>query len=32
MPEKDEYTGRVMIREVTYMTDYAQKITMWLWL
>ena len=25
IPEKDEYTGRVVIREVTYMTDYAQK-------
>ncbi|MGG4123635.1 ASCH/PUA domain-containing protein [Bacillus licheniformis] len=25
IPEKDEYTGRVMVREVTYMTDYAQK-------
>ncbi|ARC72539.1 MULTISPECIES: ASCH/PUA domain-containing protein [Bacillus] len=25
IPEKDEFTGRVVVREVTYMTDYAQK-------
>ncbi|MEC1440531.1 DUF3850 domain-containing protein [Bacillus sonorensis] len=25
IPEKNEFTGRVVVREVTYMTDYAQK-------
>ena len=25
IPETEEYTGRVLFRKVTYMTDYAQK-------